>query len=138
MLIFKFMSDKKMDTLQVDAIVLKLLKKHLEGVSVDEGNFLDLLRHSLSLNTQEKKRVVDAVPTLSQFQFDELTKFFTEEREKFRELAKEHPEDIKKLLSKQQAEWSQLGDLYTSEAENNIKKDEAKLKEEEIKKSLGL
>jgi hypothetical protein len=48
------------------------------------------------------------VPTLSQFQFDELNKVFTEEREKFRELAKEHPEDIKKLVAKQQAEWLQL------------------------------
>jgi hypothetical protein len=66
------------------------------------------LKHSLSLNTVEKKRVVDAVPTLSQFQFDELKKVFTEEREKFRELAKEHPEDIKKLVAKQQAEWIQL------------------------------
>jgi methyl coenzyme M reductase alpha subunit len=75
---------------------------------VDVKDFLDLLKHSLSLNTVEKKRVVDAVPTLSQFQFDELKKVFTEEREKFRDLAKEHPEDIKKLVAKQQAEWLQL------------------------------
>jgi len=86
----------------------------------------------------EKKRVVDAVPTLSQFQFDELTKVFSEEREKFRELAKDHPEDIKKLLSKQQSEWVQLGDLYRSELENKGKEEEDKAKEEEIKKSLGL
>lgn len=127
-----------MDASQVDAIVLDLLNKHSKDVSFDENKFLDLLRHSLSLNTNEKKRVLDAVPTLSQFQFDELTKVFTEEREKFRELAKEHPEDIKKLLAKQQSEWIQLWDLYKSEAENNAKKDEAKLKEEEIKKSLWL
>jgi hypothetical protein len=56
----------------------------------------------------EKKRVVDAVPTLSQFQFDELIKVFTEERGKFKDLAKEHPEDIKKLVAKQQAEWKEL------------------------------
>lgn len=132
------MSDIQMDASQVDAIVLDLLNKHSKDVSFDENKFLDLLRHSLSLNTNEKKRVLDAVPTLSQFQFDELTKVFTEEREKFRELAKEHPEDIKKLLAKQQSEWIQLWDLYKSEAENNAKKDEAKLKEEEIKKSLWL
>ena len=132
------MSDIQMDASAVDAIVLELLKKHLEEVLVDEDKFLDLLRHSLSLNTWEKKRVIDAVPTLSQFQFDELTKVFTEERGKFRELAKEHPEDIKKLLAKQQSEWLQLWDLYKSEAENKDKQDEAKLKEEEIKKSLGL
>lgn len=86
----------------------------------------------------EKKRVVDAVPTLSQFQFDELGKVFTEEREKFRELAKQHPDDIKKLLKKQQSEWLQLGDLYESEKVNKGKQDADKAKEDEIKKSLGL
>jgi methyl coenzyme M reductase alpha subunit len=102
------MSDIKITEQQVDEIILDLIKKHLEDVNVEEEKFLDLLKHSLSLNTMEKKRVVDAVPTLSQFQFDELTKVFTEEREKFRELAKEHPEDIKKLLKKQQSEWIML------------------------------
>ena len=93
---------------EVDKIILELLNAHSEIVKVDEKDFLDLLKHSLSLNTMEKKRVVDAAPTLSQFQFDELTKVFTEERVKFRDLAKEHPGDIKKLLVKQQTEWLQL------------------------------
>jgi len=132
------MSEIKITEKEVDAIVLDLLKKHLKEVQVDEEKFLDLLKHSLSLNTAEKKRVVDAVPTLSQFQFDELAKVFTEERVKFKDLAKEHPDDIKKLLKKQQAEWLQLGDLYKAEKENKAKEDEAKKKEEEIKKSLGL
>jgi methyl coenzyme M reductase alpha subunit len=132
------MSEIKITEQQVDQIILDLLKKHLEEVTVDEEKFLDLLKHSLSLNTMEKKRVVDAVPTLSQFQFDELTKVFTEEREKFKELAKEHPDDIKKLLKKQQTEWLMLGDLYVAELENKSKEEEAKKKEEEIKKSLGL
>ena len=123
---------------EVDSIVLSLLKLHSEAVQVNPEVFSDLLKHSLSLNTMEKKRVVDAVPTLSQFQFDELTKVFTEEREKFRELAKDHPEDIKKLLTKQQTEWIHLGDLYRSELENKGKEAEDKQKEEDIKKSLGL
>jgi hypothetical protein len=71
----------------------------------------------------EKKRVVDAAPTLSQFQWDELTKVFTEERVKFRDLAKEHPDDIKKLLRKQQSEWLQLGDLYRAEVANKAKQE---------------
>ena len=132
------MSDLQIQVTEVDAIVLALLEKHLEEVSVNEQDFLDLLRHSLSLNTQEKKRVIDAVPTLSQFQFDELTKVFTEERVKFKDLAQEHPDDIKKLLVKQQSEWLQLGDLYKSEEENKLVEDQAKAKEEEIKRSLGL
>jgi len=132
------MADLKMTEQEVDSIILNFLEKHSETVEVEPKVFLDLLKHSLSLNLMEKKRVIDAVPTLSQFQFDELAKVFTEERTKFRELAKEHPEDIKKLLAKQQAEWMQLWDLYTAEAEKNTLEDANKLKEEEIKKSLGL
>ena len=123
---------------QVDIIVRELLSLHSDIVQVDIDAFWDLLKHSLSLSTMEKKRVIDAVPTLSQYQFDELTKVFVEEREKFRELAKDHPDDIKKLLAKQQTEWLQLGDLFQSELENKALEDENKKKEEEIKKSLWL
>lgn len=123
---------------KVDQIILELLKLHSLKVNVDEENFLDLLKHSLSLSTGEKKKVVDAVPTLSQFQFDELTKVFVEEREKFRELATEHPDDIKNLLSKQQSEWKQLWDIYRMEKANAIKQDEDKSKIDDIKASLGL
>jgi hypothetical protein len=130
------MTGSQIDQEEVDAIVLALLKLHSEAVSVDVELFSDLLKHSLSLNTMEKKRVIDAIPTLSQFQFDELSKVFTEEREKFRELAKDHPEDIKKLLTKQQSEWLQLGDLYRAELENKNMEADNKAKEEEIKKSL--
>jgi hypothetical protein len=72
---------------EIDEMILELIKLHLESVIVDEKEFLDLLKNSLSLNVSEKKRVIDAVPTLSQFQFDELKKVFVEERSKFRELA---------------------------------------------------
>lgn len=123
---------------QVDIIIRELLSLHSDIVQVDIDTFWDLLKHSLSLSTMEKKRVIDAVPTLSQYQFDELTKVFVEEREKFRELAKDHPDDIKKLLAKQQTEWLQLGDLFQSELENKALEDENKKKEEEIKKSLWL
>lgn len=123
---------------EVDVIVLEMMRGHSQSVTVNPEEFTDLLKHSLSLNTMEKKRVVDAVPTLSQFQFDELTKVFVEERVKFKELAKQHPDDIKKLLAKQQSEWLQLGDLYRAENENKGKQAEDKAKEEEIKKSLGL
>lgn len=113
-----FMAEISLTEQQVDSIIHDLLSLHSPSVNVDVEKFLDLLKHSLSLNTMEKKRVIDATPTLSQFQFDELAKVFTEEREKFRELAKDHPDDIKKLLTKQQTEWIQLGDIYKSELEN--------------------
>ena len=123
---------------EVDKIILEQLKWHSPRVVVNLEEFLDLLRHSLSLNTMEKKRVVDATPTLSQFQWDELTKVFTEERVKFRDLAKEHPDDIKKLLKKQQSEWLQLGDLYKAEIANKAKQNEEQNKIDDIKSQLGL
>lgn len=123
---------------EVDTLILDLIKLHSEEVAVNEPNFLDLLKFSLSLNTMEKKRVIDAVPTLSQFQFDELTKVFTEERDKFKDLAKEHPDDIKKLVGKQQAEWIEIWDLYKSEREKNVIENENQSKIDDIKLSLGL
>ncbi len=122
----------------VDLLVLDLLKLHLEEIEVDEEEFLDLLKWSLSLSLTEKKRVIDAVPELSQFQFDELKKVFLEEREKFRELVQEHPEDIKKLLVKQQEEWIELWELYSLELAKKDEewKDEQKI--DDIKKSLWL
>jgi negative regulator of sigma E activity len=102
------MEENKLSEQEIDSIILELIKLHSEEIEIDTENFCDLLKFSLSLNTMEKKRVVDAVPTLSQFQFDELTKVFTEERVKFKDLAKEHPDDIKKLVAKQQSEWIEL------------------------------
>lgn len=132
------MSENQMTEDQVDDLILELLSKHNELVEVDVNEFLDLLKNSLSLNTMEKKRVVDAVPTLSQFQFDELAKVFTEERVKFRELVKEHPEDIKKLLVKQQSEWIALWELYAVELESKQKESEDVKKIDDLKASLGL
>lgn len=132
------MSENQILEQEVDAIVLDILNKHSEEVEVNKGEFLELLKFSLSLNTMEKKRVLDAVPTLSQFQFDELTKVFTEERGKFKELAKEHPDDIKKLVIKQQTEWLELWDLYKSEKENKNIEEENQSKIDDIKAWLGL
>lgn len=132
------MSENQILEEEVDKIVLELLKLHSEEIEVNAQEFLELLKYSLSLNTMEKKRVVDAVPTLSQFQFDELTKVFTEERVKFKELAKEHPDDIKKLVAKQKAEWTELWDLYKLEKENKTIENENQNKIDDIKAGLGL
>lgn len=61
----------------------------------DENKFIDLLEHSLSLSTFEKKRVIDSVSTLSQFQIDELSKVFEDERVEFRKLVATEGEIIK-------------------------------------------
>ena len=132
------MEENKITEQEVDSIILKLIQWHSDEVSFEVEEFLDLLKFSLSLNTMEKKRVVDAIPTLSQFQIDELTKVFTEERTKFRDLAKEHPDDIKKLVAKQQAEWLELWDLFKSEQENKSIEQENQEKIDDIKAWLGL
>ncbi len=132
------MEENKISELEVDSIVLNLINLHSDEVEFNAGDFSDLLKFSLSLNTMEKKRVVDAIPTLSQFQIDELTKVFTEERVKFKDLAKEHPDDIKKLVAKQQAEWLELWDLYKSENENKSIEEENQEKIDDIKAWLGL
>lgn len=133
------MSDGLITTFEkVDEIVIELLKLHSPIVIVDVSEFLDLLKNSLSLNVNEKKRVIDAVPTLSQFQFDELKKVFVEERVKFRELAWEHPEDIKKLLKKQQDERLTLWNIYKNEQAKKEVEWEDEQKIDDIKKSLWL
>lgn len=123
---------------ETDKIIFEKLSLHADYIEVDVSEFLDLLKNSLSLNVTEKKRVVDSVPVLSQFQFDELKKVFLEERVKFRELAWEHPEDIKKLLVKQQNERLVLGWIYINEdlKEKTTNDDQQKI--DELRKSLWL
>ncbi|MCK9272581.1 hypothetical protein M0P65_03470 [Candidatus Gracilibacteria bacterium] len=104
----------------------------------DEVNFIDLLEHSLSLNVFEKKRVIDSIPNLSQFQIDELEKVFVDEREEFKKLLATEAEAIKELVVKQKEGWEQLRDMYIQE---NLKKssegqDQAKI--DDLKSSLGL
>ena len=127
-----------MNDKQVDSLVLEKLSLHQDWIIVDKEFFLDLLKHSLSLNVTEKQRVIDSVPTLTQFQFDELTKVFLEERQKFRDLAKEHTDDIKKLVEKQKNEWIELWELYViaDKSEQMAKDDQAKI--DDIKSQLWL
>ena len=132
------MSQVNMNDKQVDSLVLEKLSLHQDWIIVDKEFFLDLLKHSLSLNVTEKQRVIDSVPTLTQFQFDELTKVFLEERQKFRDLAKEHTDDIKKLVEKQKNECIELWELYViaDKSEQMAKDDQAKI--DDIKSQLWL
>lgn len=123
---------------EVDSLILKKISEHENWIVLDKIYFLDLLKNSLSLDVSDKKRVIDSIPTLSQFQFDELIKVFLEEREKFRELNKNHPEDIKKLLEKQKKDWVNLWNLYViSEKEDKAAKED-QMKIDNLKASLWL
>jgi len=70
--------------------------------------FEELLKNSLSLNYEEKLRVIRLLPTLSSFQIRELANVFEEESQKYLELSKEHPDDIKKLLNQCRNNWTEL------------------------------
>lgn len=104
----------------------------------DERVFMDLLEHSLSLSTFEKKRVVDSIPTLSQLQIDELTKVFEDERVEFRKLIDSEGEIIKGLVVKAQNEWEQLKDIYAEEEKSQAQSQKDAQKADEIKKNLWL
>lgn len=106
--------------------------------SFDEPYFLDLLQHSLSLSVTEKKRVVDAIPTLSQFQIDELTKVFLDEREEFRKLMDKERDTILDLVSKQSYGWKELVAVYRMEDEQKLAASADAAKEDEIRKAAGL
>jgi hypothetical protein len=118
-------------------IILDLVSFH-PLTQFDEKEFIDLLEHSLSLSVAEKKRVVDAVPTLSQYQVDELKKVFVEERAEFRKLMPKEGETIKKLVTDKLSEWKNLKQIYIDELKNRQKSTEDAGKIDDIKKSLGL
>jgi hypothetical protein len=77
-------------------------------VEVDKELFAEYLANSLSLNIQEKRRVIKAFPELSQWQVNELIKVFQEEKEKFKQLGEEHPEEIAILTQKCRLDLTQL------------------------------
>ncbi len=104
--------------------------------SFDEANFIDLLEHSLSLSTFEKKRVIDAVPNLSQFQIDELIKVFEDERIEFRKLMPTEGETIKGLVMKARNEWEQLKVIYIEETKQQSTQSEEQKKIDEMRKNL--
>lgn len=125
------------DAAQIAALFRELASVHPLS-EFDEAVFLDLLEHSLSLSVSEKKRVVDAIPTLSQFQIDELTKVFVDEREGFRKLMSKEGDTIKELVVKARDGWKQLGEIYVQERAQREKQNEDQAKIDEMKKSLGI
>ncbi len=100
----------------------------------DEQRFLILLGGSISLMRDEKWRIIQAIPNLSQFQIDELFKILEEERRKFSELSPKHLLQLQKLEQRHAEEWKDLQSLM---AQQNAKKDE-EAQADAIRKQLGL
>ncbi len=100
----------------------------------NELYFLELLAGSISLTIDEKKKIIEAVPKLSQYQIDELMKIFEEEKSKFAELAEKHADQINKLKAQHRSEWEML----ELETKQTGQKQEDQSKADEIRKQLGL
>ena len=100
----------------------------------DDKEFITLLASSISLSKAEKKRILDAVPKLKQWQVDELMTIFNEEKKKFAQLSKKHVPQLEKLAKQHYEDWK---DLEMGQAQEGEKEEEKK-KAEEIRKSLGL
>jgi len=115
-----------------DGIKLKL-PAHPD-TTFDDDQFLTLLAASISLSKAEKKRIIDAIPKLKQWQIDELINIFTEEKQKFAQLSKKHVPQLEKLAKQHYEEWR---DLEVAE-EQQGKAEEDQAKAEEIRKNLGL
>lgn len=73
-----------------------------------ERSFIQLLAGSISLTKEEKRRVIEAIPRLSQEQIDELIKILLEEKEKFTELDPENWPQLKQLSKSYWSFWSDL------------------------------
>lgn len=78
------------------------------NTTFDEAYFLKMLSGSISLTKNEKKKIVESVAKLSQYQIDELIKIFEEERRKFAELDERHQVKIRELQQKQIEDWKDL------------------------------
>lgn len=107
--------------------------KHPE-TTFDEQKFLSLLRGSISLTRDEKWRIIQAIPKLSQFQIDELQKILDDERRKFSELSPKHLLQLMRLEQKHAEDWR---DLQSFMVQKSAKQQEAS-QVDEIRKQLGL
>jgi len=104
------------------------------STSFDEMLFLTLLRGSISLTRDEKWRIIQAIPKLSQFQIDELQKILEEERRKFTELSPKHLLQLMKLEQRHAQDWTDLQGITKQQSV----KQEDQTQADEIRKQLGL
>ncbi len=113
---------------------IKLTLQPHPDTKFDDTYFVKLLAGSISLSKAEKKRIIDAIPKLKQWQVDELINIFEEEKKKFANLSERHVPQLKKLEKQHFEEWQDI----EMEQEQSGKAEEDKQKADEIRKNLGL
>ncbi|MBI2635866.1 hypothetical protein HYW84_00895 [Candidatus Peregrinibacteria bacterium] len=100
----------------------------------DSEKFLTLLRGSISLTRDEKWRIIQAIPKLSQFQIDELQKILEDEKRKFGELSPKHLLQLMKLENKHSEDWRDLQSFMVQKDAKQVEQAQA----DDIRKQLGL
>ncbi len=100
----------------------------------DEESFLTFLRGSISLTRDEKWRIIQAIPKLSQFQIDELQKILQEEKRKFSELSPKHLLQLMKLEQKHSEDWNDLQNVTQQQGARQEEEQQA----DDIRKQLGI
>lgn len=86
----------------------KYVKIPSHNLQLDERYFLTLLAGSVSLQIDEKKQIIEAIPRLTQLQIDELIRILNEEKDQFSGLEIQHKPQLEELEKKHANEWEQL------------------------------
>jgi len=110
------------------------IKIPAHSLTFDENKFLRLLAGSISLTKDEKRRIIEAVPRLSQYQIDELIKILDEEKNKFSALDVKHKEQLNSLQKKHADDWGDLELEMAAPEKQQAEDDQAK----KLRESLGL
>lgn len=102
------------------------------NLQFNEMYFLKLLSGSISLMKEEKMKIVESVPKLSQYQIDELVRILEEEKRKFAELDEKHQAKVQELQKKQEEDWRYLEMKKEEESKNQEATDEAEKLRQQI------
>lgn len=103
------------------------------NLTFDEAYFLKLMSGSISLMKEEKIKIIESVPKLSQYQVDELIRILEDEKRKFAELDEKHQAKVMELQQKQQDDWQAL-EMQQKEAEERKRAEEEAAK---IRQQIG-
>ena len=128
--------DKTPANFQLGALLPQELKVKIphNELNFDQNHFLRLLAGSISLNKTEKKKIVETIPKLKQYQVDELIRIFEEEKQKFSQLSAKHVPQLEKLAKAHLQDWLDIETEVAAES----KKEDDQAAADEIRKSLGL
>ncbi len=111
------------------------IKIPAHNLSFDENYFLQLIAGSIALRIDEKEKIIDSIPKLSQRQVDELMKIFEEEKDKFDELAAKYPDQIKQLRDKAKNDWKLMETKLEQKKETEVNQNKVDELKNLLKKS---